>query len=267
MNGKTAQVETPLSRHDAGYHASSGSPRVIRPLSRDLSLDAEARWLRDTARRIRHLLRRHGASRYLYLAPTDDDSSPGDRLLTVAEAHHRLECECEIWLTEPKLGYRPSLGFGLSFFNRKPGLKLRELLTPYFGVVPITRLRHQDPPAPANRPVLVLRPDGFTGITVELGYVVEPTTPAPSLLVTDIAYFFDSAARLASGRSPTRVRQYGSRRGPRPRSICGRGAVLSTHQCPRCGGRLWSFDTECLRCDWPRPVREREQPPSEIADT
>jgi ribosomal protein L37E len=108
----------------------------------------------------------------------------------------------------------------------------------------------------------------YRTLGVRFALAVHPQTKPPPSFVADVSVTIHLLAALVAGVRP-RLPNW-QPVSPRRRwfAIAGRGHAVSRFACPTCGRSLYSFDSECVDCGWPKkPERPASLWEYELSDT
>jgi hypothetical protein len=242
------------------------------------SLAAESEWLSVAALSVAKILTRQGARRFIELTSPSLVRDEAILMLTFGRVRTKGDACLQLWL-EPSTADE-SYDFSFWFASARHAT-VRSCATAGDASFPrhfVWDHREELVMPPSDAPVLDLRHrgshyDGNSFYGAWMGqFVPDFHRYLPSLLQTDVAYFFyQTSAVLAGSRGDPTPANYGRTklrvvRQPSQRHL------LSQYACPQCSCRLLSYEQWCERCEWsaiPSLLGRDHAPtfPDELPDT
>lgn len=216
----------------------------------------DSEWLARTVRRVQRLLKRQRCASCLEIAGDELQMPESPSFQIVARVRTSDLTVLALRIEGLSFGNSWPLSYWLETRKRSIANELGSRLEVVFGKATTTRHKDHDARPPTERLTVDHRSNGWSRVGTELDYMVNASRPAPSLLVADIAYFFDRAVRLGAGERVKASRVAKTFRAQRLLRIPGRERMVSQYACPGCGVALPSYVAACDTCDWPRRRRE-----------
>lgn len=227
----------------------------------------DSEWLARTVRRVQRLLSQQRSAKFLEMANAELQMPSSPSFQVIARVRSTQAIGLTLRIEGYSMGNTWPLSYWLETDKRSIALALAARLAPLFGKATATRHRDGDPVPPKERLALDHRSNGWSRVGTELNYMVSAERPASSLLIADVAYFFDRALRLGAGISSGAAPHGRMFRRQRLLSIPGPQSMVSRYACPDCAFGLQSYVAACDRCGWPRRTREVAPWDYELADT